>query len=76
MGGPSAPEVWKGGLEDVPYNIGPQFLVQEKLRFVTHNYNARRRSYNVIGTITGSVEPGKGIQKSIFEENRMGDRFP
>lgn len=59
MGGTLAPEGWKGGLEGVQYNLGPELLGNYKLRLATHNSLSRRRSYNVIGSITGSVEPGE-----------------
>ena len=60
MGGTVAPKEWRGGLKGVAYNIGPQLTGDYKLRLSTHNYIKQQRSYNVIGTVKGSVEPGEG----------------
>lgn len=58
------PEGWVGGLEGVEYNLGPFFKAdfsEYRLRLQTHNYEMRARSYNVIGTIKGEVEPDRYV---------------
>ncbi|XP_069165588.1 N-acetylated-alpha-linked acidic dipeptidase 2 [Procambarus clarkii] len=64
MGGTPAPGAWKGGLTGVAYNLGPELLDQYRsyrLRLNTHNTLQVRRSYNVIATIRGDVEPDRYV---------------
>ncbi|CAL4102285.1 unnamed protein product, partial [Meganyctiphanes norvegica] len=64
LGGPAAPSEWVGGLKDVAYNLGPSWTQQYnnwKLKLNTHNTNEVYRSYNVIGTIRGEVEPDRYV---------------
>ncbi|XP_063877913.1 glutamate carboxypeptidase 2-like [Scylla paramamosain] len=61
MGGRVAPEGWRGGLKNVAYNLGPELIGDYKLRLVTHNYIKRQRSFNVISTVKGSVEPDRYV---------------
>ncbi|XP_003415628.2 N-acetylated-alpha-linked acidic dipeptidase 2 [Loxodonta africana] len=64
MGGPAPPDKsWKGSL-NVNYNIGPGFTGNDsfrKIRMHVHNTNRITRIYNVIGTITGSLEPDRYV---------------
>ncbi|XP_037804031.1 N-acetylated-alpha-linked acidic dipeptidase 2-like [Penaeus monodon] len=63
-GDQQTPESWVGGLEGVEYNLGPYFKADfsdYRLRLQTHNYELRARSYNVIGTIKGEVEPDRYV---------------
>lgn len=68
MGGNSkTPEDWRGGLPDLQYNLGPDFLPKYqgfKLRLSTHNTNKVFRNYNVIATMRGEVEPGEQSEES------------
>nr|XP_045619566.1 N-acetylated-alpha-linked acidic dipeptidase 2-like [Procambarus clarkii] len=64
MGGTPAPREWMGGLKGVAYNLGPEFLDQYRsyrLRLNTHNSLQVHRSYNVIATIRGDVEPDRYV---------------
>nr|XP_053650513.1 N-acetylated-alpha-linked acidic dipeptidase 2-like isoform X1 [Cherax quadricarinatus]XP_053650514.1 N-acetylated-alpha-linked acidic dipeptidase 2-like isoform X1 [Cherax quadricarinatus] len=65
IGGTPAPsDAWKGGLAGVEYNLGPELKNQFSsyiLRLSTHNVFQVYRSYNVIGTIRGKVEPDRYI---------------
>ncbi|XP_069165777.1 N-acetylated-alpha-linked acidic dipeptidase 2-like isoform X2 [Procambarus clarkii] len=64
IGGAPAPGAWKGGLMGVAYNLGPELLDQYRsyrLRLNTHNSLQVRRSYNVIATIRGDVEPDRYV---------------
>ncbi|XP_058519702.1 N-acetylated-alpha-linked acidic dipeptidase 2 [Ochotona princeps] len=64
LGGNAPPdESWKGAL-NVGYRIGPGFARSDsfrKVRMHVHNINKITRIYNVIGTITGSVEPDRYV---------------
>ncbi|XP_062983244.1 N-acetylated-alpha-linked acidic dipeptidase 2 isoform X2 [Elgaria multicarinata webbii] len=64
MGGAAAPdETWKGHL-NVSYNVGPGFSgahATRKVRMHIHTVNQVTRIYNVIGTITGVVEPDRYV---------------
>nr|XP_002708686.2 N-acetylated-alpha-linked acidic dipeptidase 2 isoform X1 [Oryctolagus cuniculus] len=64
LGGTAPPdESWKGTL-NVGYRIGPGFVGSDsfrKVRMHVHNINKITRIYNVIGTITGSVEPDRYV---------------
>ena len=59
MRGQKAPENWKGKIEGVEYNLGPEMETGFKIRLKTHNYLERAQSYNVFGAIKGNLEPGK-----------------
>ncbi|XP_074072534.1 N-acetylated-alpha-linked acidic dipeptidase 2-like isoform X4 [Macrotis lagotis] len=64
MGGIAPPDdSWKGNLS-VLYNIGPGFTEKystSKVRMHVHNKNEITRIYNVIGIITGSIEPDRYV---------------
>ncbi|XP_051965869.1 N-acetylated-alpha-linked acidic dipeptidase 2 [Xyrauchen texanus] len=63
MRGPLPPENWKGAL-NVSYQIGPGFMdgfEQNKVRMNIHTNNQVTRIYNVIGWISGAVEPDRFI---------------
>ncbi|KAG7155531.1 Glutamate carboxypeptidase 2-like 4 [Homarus americanus] len=65
MGGMAAPdEAWKGGLDGLAYNLGPELLDEYSgytLHLDTHNTFQQYTSYNVIGTIKGEVEPDRYV---------------
>ncbi|KAK8751452.1 hypothetical protein OTU49_008543 [Cherax quadricarinatus] len=65
IGGTPAPsDDWKGGLTGVAYNLGPELQDRYSnytLRLKTHNVLQIHRSYNVIGTIKGEVEPDRYV---------------
>ncbi|CAL4110864.1 unnamed protein product, partial [Meganyctiphanes norvegica] len=64
LGGPASPSEWVGGLKGVAYNLGPSWTQQYenwKLKLNTHNTNEVYKSYNVIGTIKGDVEPDRYV---------------
>ncbi|XP_068233821.1 N-acetylated-alpha-linked acidic dipeptidase 2-like [Palaemon carinicauda] len=64
MGGPPPPEGWVGGMEGIKYNLGPEMLGAYKthtLRLQSHNFLRNSRSYNVIGTIKGIIEPDRYV---------------
>jgi N-acetylated-alpha-linked acidic dipeptidase len=57
LAGPAAPEGWQGGLP-IPYHVGPG---PAELTFsITHDYKIRK-IWNVIATISGTVEPDRWI---------------
>lgn len=59
MGGPEAPAEWRGGL-DVTYRLGPGMAEAGwTLGLEVHTHNARATTYDVVGVIRGSEEPGK-----------------
>ncbi|CAL4079772.1 unnamed protein product [Meganyctiphanes norvegica] len=62
--GPAAPSDWIGGIENVAYTLGPEWKPEYStwtLTLSTHNTENIYRSYNVIGTIKGEVEPDRYI---------------
>nr|XP_053627349.1 N-acetylated-alpha-linked acidic dipeptidase 2-like isoform X2 [Cherax quadricarinatus] len=65
IGGTPVPsDDWKGGLTGVAYNLGPELQDRYSnytLRLNTHNVHQVHRSYNVIGTIKGKVEPDRYV---------------
>ncbi|XP_013407202.1 N-acetylated-alpha-linked acidic dipeptidase 2-like [Lingula anatina] len=66
LGGSDSPEDWKGTLHNVAYSLGPGFKSGSKfqnlnVKLEVHNYNVRRMTYNVIGTIKGKVEPDRHV---------------
>lgn len=74
MGGEEAPEEWQGGL-NLTYRLGPGMLdptLNTSLTVYTHNQRAT--VYNVVATLRGAVEPGKGALrwKNIDRERGGG----
>lgn len=64
MGGTGPPEEWVGGMEGVAYNLGPEMIEDFKdhtLRLQTHNTRQILKSFNVIGTIKGDIEPDRYV---------------
>ncbi|KAK7070799.1 hypothetical protein SK128_019329 [Halocaridina rubra] len=64
MDGEAAPEEWRGGIEGVSYKLGPDMLPEFSaftLRLQTHNTMDTFKSYNVIGTIKGEIEPDRYV---------------
>ncbi|KAK7069649.1 hypothetical protein SK128_003416 [Halocaridina rubra] len=64
MGGQTPPPEWVGGLENIPYNLGPAMLAEYKeftINLKTNNTRMILRSYNVIGTIKGDIEPDRYV---------------
>ncbi|XP_068220182.1 N-acetylated-alpha-linked acidic dipeptidase 2-like [Palaemon carinicauda] len=64
MGGQAPPEDWVGGLKGLPYNLGPEMAQEFKdhsIRLQSHNSRKIHRSYNVVGTIKGEVEPDRYV---------------
>ncbi|XP_064110496.1 N-acetylated-alpha-linked acidic dipeptidase 2-like isoform X4 [Macrobrachium nipponense] len=64
LGGPAPPAGWKGGIKEVGYNLGPQLLDEFRdhtIRLQSHNSLRITKSYNVIGTIKGEVEPDRYV---------------
>ena len=62
MGGPSAPELWKGKISGINYNIGGSWLPNFegwKAKISTHNWEKTTKTANVIGYIKGAVEPDR-----------------
>ncbi|XP_076370805.1 N-acetylated-alpha-linked acidic dipeptidase 2-like isoform X2 [Tachypleus tridentatus] len=64
IGGPAAPERWKGNLVNVSYNIGPGFDEASGASIVkvqTFNELREREIHNVIATIPGKTEPDRYV---------------
>ncbi|XP_064110762.1 N-acetylated-alpha-linked acidic dipeptidase 2-like [Macrobrachium nipponense] len=64
LDGQKAPKDWIGGLYDVSYNLGPQMMPEfgnHSIRLQTNNWRRITRSYNVVGTIRGEVEPDRYV---------------
>ncbi|XP_066957669.1 N-acetylated-alpha-linked acidic dipeptidase 2-like [Macrobrachium rosenbergii] len=64
LGGQKAPEDWVGGIEGLAYNLGPQMTAEfqtHSIRLQTHNSRKVSRSYNVVATIKGEVEPDRYV---------------
>lgn len=64
MGGTQAPEAWIGGIQEVKYNLGPQFTSEYSdytLQIKTNNKGSVEKSYNVFGIIRGGVEPDRYV---------------
>ena len=58
LGGPEAPESWRGDL-NVTYSLGPNFkdpIVYIEMNILTENKMAE--TYNAIGILLGEEEPG------------------
>lgn len=73
MGGPEAPPAWRGGL-NVTYRLGPGMAQAGwALNLEVHTYNARATTYDVVGVIRGSEEPGK---KRVAGRERGLQRHP
>ncbi|CAJ0605926.1 unnamed protein product [Cylicocyclus nassatus] len=60
LGGPAAPEAWKGGL-NVPYNLGPRLTNGFKTRISVGGHFEEREIQNVIGYIKGAEEPERYV---------------
>ncbi|XP_014674344.1 PREDICTED: N-acetylated-alpha-linked acidic dipeptidase 2-like isoform X2 [Priapulus caudatus] len=61
LSGESAPEDWQGGL-NLTYNLGGEFIKPGwAVRMNVSTTNQRRKTYNVIGTIEGEVEPDRYV---------------
>ena len=59
LSGETVPDAWKGSIPGVTYKLGGSFIASElsvKVHVTTHN--VRRRTYNVIGYLNGSIEQG------------------
>ncbi|KAB7496032.1 hypothetical protein Anas_04285 [Armadillidium nasatum] len=68
LDGPVAPEDWQGGYPGFTYKLGPFFNNQNgsvSLTLSTHNSGKIEKSYNVIGIIKGSIEPGWRPRRTI-----------
>ncbi|XP_068244911.1 LOW QUALITY PROTEIN: N-acetylated-alpha-linked acidic dipeptidase 2-like [Palaemon carinicauda] len=64
LGGQKPPKDWVGGLEGLAYNLGPQMTPEfrrHSIRLQSHNRREIRRSYNVVATIRGEVEPDRYV---------------
>ncbi|XP_077537638.1 N-acetylated-alpha-linked acidic dipeptidase 2-like isoform X3 [Haemaphysalis longicornis] len=57
--GPTAPEDWTGGLALDRYRLGPGFSDAKEMELNVHVKNGLAMTYNVVGRITGAVEPEK-----------------
>ncbi|XP_035670484.1 aminopeptidase NAALADL1-like [Branchiostoma floridae] len=71
LSGPAAPSDWQGGL-GFNYSVGPGFVgpyANRKVHLKVTNQNVLRRTYNVIGTIRGSVEPDRYV---LYGNHRDG----
>ncbi|XP_078659044.1 aminopeptidase NAALADL1-like [Branchiostoma floridae x Branchiostoma belcheri] len=71
LSGPVAPGDWQGGL-GFNYSVGPGFVgpyANRKVQLKVTNQNVLRRTYNVIGTIRGSVEPDRYV---VYGNHRDG----
>lgn len=59
--GKKAPKEWRGGLK-ITYRLGPSFTDRDITVSVdVNNYNEVKSTFQVIGTIYGSVEPDRYI---------------
>ena len=59
LSGETVPDAWKGSIPGVTYKLGGSFIdsgMSVKVHVTTHN--VRRRTYNVIGYLNGSIEQG------------------
>ncbi len=64
MGGRESPSKWRGKLEGIEYNIGPELKPEFagwKVRLNTNNYFGTKKSSNIIGYIRGAVEPDRYV---------------
>ncbi len=64
MGGQRSPDKWKGKLEGIEYNLGPETKSDFRgwrVRVKTNNYFGTKKSSNIIGYIKGSVEPDRYV---------------
>ena len=65
MDGAPVPDEWKGGIENITYNLGGGSMKNGfKIRLSTHNYFGNKKSSNVIGYIKGAVEPDRYVMLS------------
>ncbi|XP_067942512.1 glutamate carboxypeptidase 2-like [Watersipora subatra] len=62
LGGETVPEDWRGSITGLVYKLGGSFLNSDmKVSAHITTRNIRRRTYNVIGYITGSVEQDRYV---------------
>ncbi|KAL3881371.1 hypothetical protein ACJMK2_027819 [Sinanodonta woodiana] len=61
LDGPAVPDDWKGGL-NITYRIGPGFInTTRKVKLTVNNYLTVVTLENIIGIITGNVEPDRYV---------------
>ncbi|KAK3585560.1 hypothetical protein CHS0354_022970 [Potamilus streckersoni] len=61
LGGPSAPDTWKGKL-NITYRVGPGFTNKtRKVKLTVNNYLKVVTVENIIGIIKGKVEPDRYV---------------
>ncbi|XP_071833272.1 putative N-acetylated-alpha-linked acidic dipeptidase isoform X2 [Apostichopus japonicus] len=60
MAGDAAPDEWSGGL-NVTYKLGPGLVNNRNIKLDVNNRLQRNTTYNIIGTITGSLEPDRYV---------------
>ena len=64
MGGTDPPKGWKGGIVGIDYKLGDVELDEFKgweVSVEVNNYQASRKTPNVIGYITGAIEPDRYV---------------
>lgn len=66
MGGQAAPSSWKGGLEEVAYNVGPGFrevspYAADSVKIEVNNKEEHTEIIDVVGKIIGKTEPTRYI---------------
>ena len=66
LSGETVPDEWKGSIPGVTYKFGGSFIdtgMTVKVHVTTRN--VKRRTYNVIGYLNGSIEPGKDVSYNL-----------
>ena len=66
LSGEAVPDEWKGSIPGVTYKFGGSFIdtgMTVKVHVTTRN--VKKRTYNVVGYLNGSIEPGKYIGSQI-----------